>query len=66
MPAGAATTALPKADATPNIPVRFKANGEKRELSLDPRTTLLDALREHLHLHLTGTRKGCDHDQCGA
>ena len=39
-------------------------NGERRTLELDTRTTLLDALREYLHL--TGTKKGCDHGQCGA
>jgi xanthine dehydrogenase YagT iron-sulfur-binding subunit len=44
--------------------VSFTVNGKPRELELDTRTTLLDALREQLHL--TGTKKGCDHGQCGA
>jgi xanthine dehydrogenase YagT iron-sulfur-binding subunit len=46
------------------IDMELDVNGEKHRLSLDPRTTLLDALRDHIGL--TGTKKGCDHGQCGA
>ena len=48
----------------PAMPVSFEVNGQRRQLQIDTRTTLLDALRDHLHL--TGTKKGCDHGQCGA
>jgi xanthine dehydrogenase YagT iron-sulfur-binding subunit len=46
------------------VKVSFVVNGGTHTLDLDTRNTLLDALREHLHL--TGTKKGCDHGQCGA
>lgn len=56
------------ADASPQIPERVPVhlivNGNRRTLDLAPWTTLLDALRDHLDL--TGTKKGCDHGQCGA
>ncbi|MFG3475678.1 2Fe-2S iron-sulfur cluster-binding protein [Streptomyces sp. NPDC047980] len=44
--------------------IRLNVNDQVRELEVDPRTSLLDALREHLRL--SGTKKGCDHGQCGA
>lgn len=46
------------------IPITLHVNGENQALTLDPRATLLDTLRESLQL--TGTKKGCDHGQCGA
>ncbi len=48
----------------PRVPVSFSVNGVPQALELDPRTSLLDALRETIGL--TGTKKGCDHGQCGA
>ncbi len=71
--AAVAVTAVPAADAqglartaaSPvTMPLSLEVNGKRRELQVDTRTTLLDALRENLHL--TGTKKGCDHGQCGA
>jgi xanthine dehydrogenase YagT iron-sulfur-binding subunit len=47
-----------------SVPTVLQVNGRSHELQLDPRATLLDVLREQLHL--TGTKKGCDHGQCGA
>lgn len=44
--------------------MRLTVNGATHDLDIDPRVTLLDALRDHLRL--TGTKKGCDHGQCGA
>jgi xanthine dehydrogenase YagT iron-sulfur-binding subunit len=50
--------------SVPTAAVSLEVNGTRHDLRLDTRTTLLDTLREHLHL--TGTKKGCDHGQCGA
>jgi xanthine dehydrogenase YagT iron-sulfur-binding subunit len=57
--AGAAAQAIPG-----TIPVTLRVNGRTQSVQIDPRATLLDTLRETLHL--TGTKKGCDHGQCGA
>lgn len=54
----------PAFPAALHVQVQLQVNGQAYELRLDRRTSLLDALREHLDL--TGTKKGCDHGQCGA
>jgi xanthine dehydrogenase YagT iron-sulfur-binding subunit len=51
-------------DCTGALPLRLTVNGEALDLEVAPWTSLLDLLRERLHL--TGTKKGCDHGQCGA
>jgi len=55
---------IASSDLKDAIPVTLRVNGKKHDLRIDPRTTLLDCLRENLHL--TGSKKGCDHGQCGA
>jgi xanthine dehydrogenase YagT iron-sulfur-binding subunit len=61
---GTAKHATPTATVPEKIPIRLNVNGNQVELTVAPWTTLLDALRDHLDL--TGTKKGCDHGQCGA
>ena len=65
---GAAAEIAPAPPAPPEIPgtvpVALRVNGTVHRVRIDPRATLLDTLRETVHL--TGTKKGCDHGQCGA
>ena len=56
--------AEPTAKTSALLPITLEVNGQKQELAIDPRTTLLDALRERIGL--TGSKKGCGHGQCGA
>jgi len=61
---GSVKEQVPSSESKDAIPVALRVNGKKHNLRIDPRTTLLDCLRENLHL--TGSKKGCDHGQCGA
>jgi len=58
----AASSATPTIEGA--VPITLRINGQNHELRIDPRTTLLDCIRETVEL--TGTKKGCDHGQCGA
>src|SRR6202453_4804819 len=59
-----ATEVIPGADVPGAVPMVLNINGKEHPMALEPRVTLLDALRENLQL--PGTKKGCDHGQCGA
>src|ERR1041384_6595474 len=59
---GAATLVVPSIEGA--VPITLRINGKDHQLKVDPRTTLLDCIRETVMV--TGTKKGCDHGQCGA
>jgi xanthine dehydrogenase YagT iron-sulfur-binding subunit len=61
---GRSTTPLVESDAAGEVDVALRVNGRERSVRIDPRASLLDTLRERMGL--TGTKKGCDHGQCGA
>ena len=61
---GEQQASAPEAAIPGTVPVTLRVNGETYKLQIDSRATLLDTLRESLYL--TGTKKGCDHGQCGA
>jgi xanthine dehydrogenase YagT iron-sulfur-binding subunit len=64
LPADGMAQSAPQTAALSSVPVSFTVNGVRHALTLDPRSTLLDVLREQLDL--TGSKKGCDQGQCGA
>ena len=69
LPAHASAEATSESEVSPPaiegaVPITLRINGKDHKLNIDPRTTLLDCIRETIVL--TGTKKGCDHGQCGA
>jgi xanthine dehydrogenase YagT iron-sulfur-binding subunit len=64
MPPIVSSTLFPAPSTVGTVPVTLEVNGVKHALQIEPRVTLLDAVRDHIGL--TGSKKGCDHGQCGA